>query len=123
MCAVSVARARLCAGEPARLAAACVRDGVGAAVVACADTASAPSLLAAGFLVYLADETEQVRANMLAEWSDAFQQGGLLKPGTYIVSADFGKGAKVADRFVLEAGQRVTVDCSLAARVCSAYTH
>ena len=36
------------------------------------------ALLSAGFLVYLADETEQTRAQMLSEWQGAFQQGGLL---------------------------------------------
>ena len=50
------------------------------------DSMAGSSLLAGAFLVYLADETEQVRANMLAEWSDAFQQGGLLKPGWFDVN-------------------------------------
>jgi len=49
--------------------------------------------------------------------------GGLLNPGTYIVSADFGQGAKMSDRFDLEVGQRVTVECSHAARACSTYVH
>jgi len=48
---------------------------------------------------------------------------GLLAPDTYLVSADFGQGATVADRFVLEEGQRVTIDCSQAARACSTYVH
>ena len=44
---------------------------------------------------------------------------GLLAPGTYLVSADFGEGAKAAGRFALAAGDRVTVDCSLAALACT----
>ena len=44
------------------------------------DAMAGCSLLAAGFLVYLADETEQVRAMMLEDWSEAFAQGQLLRP-------------------------------------------
>jgi len=43
------------------------------------------ALMSAGFLVYLADESEQVRKDILEEWQGAFVQGGLLT----------GKGAKV----------------------------
>jgi hypothetical protein len=46
---------------------------------------------------------------------------GLLKPGTYLVSADFGDGAIMAGRFDLVVGERVIVDCSVSARVCSVF--
>ena len=63
------------------------------------------------------------RAVRLVSASGKRYAAGLLKPDTYIVSADFGHGAKVADRFALKTGERVTVDCSQAARACSTYVH
>ena len=55
-------------------------DAMMAELTASLSAMAGSSLLSAGFLVYLADETEQVRANMMEEWSMAFSQGGLLRP-------------------------------------------
>jgi serine/threonine protein kinase len=48
-------------------------------------------------------------------------RGGLLAPGTYLVSVDFGEGARMADRFELAAGERIIVDCSVSAQACSVF--
>ena len=48
-------------------------------------------------------------------------RGGLLDPGTYLVSVDFGFGQTMADRFELKPRDRVIVDCSVAARACSVF--
>jgi hypothetical protein len=44
---------------------------------------------------------------------------GLVDPGTYLISADFGGGPTMAGRFDLSAGERLTVDCSVAALACT----
>lgn len=46
---------------------------------------------------------------------------GLLAPGRYIVSADFGRGARMAGRFTLEAGEVLIVDCNANAEICSVH--
>ena len=44
---------------------------------------------------------------------------GSLTPGDYLVSADFGDGARMAGRFSLSEGERLILDCSAAARACT----
>jgi serine/threonine-protein kinase len=44
---------------------------------------------------------------------------GVLKPGDYLVSADFGDGARMAGRFSLRDGERIILDCSTAALACT----
>ena len=53
-------------------------DAMMAELNASVNAMAGSSLLAAGFLVYLADETEHVRKMQLEEWHEAFVQGGLL---------------------------------------------
>lgn len=46
---------------------------------------------------------------------------GLLRPGSYLVAADFGQGAASAGRVEVQANQVVRVDCSVSARSCAVY--